>query len=192
MRPFGGSDFQPSELYTSTEPVRMYLRWRERNLEARVRLEFGHSVRLAEAVHERRLDLAYVQNWRLPAATRYEPLHHADFTLMLAMHDPLARKSPVSEDDVYDAKLVTAPLYSQEWPHYEQLLRETGLHRYRLALDIDGVHARLQATQAGLGVIGVFTRPTPPSTCTGCCTKFRLGPPTPRAEFGLVSREPEL
>jgi DNA-binding transcriptional LysR family regulator len=35
-------------------------------------LEFGHSVRLAEAVHDHQLDLAYVQNWRLPAAARYE------------------------------------------------------------------------------------------------------------------------
>ncbi|MDQ6670216.1 MAG: hypothetical protein M3069_05620 [Chloroflexota bacterium] len=33
-----GSDFRPSELYTSSQPVTVYLRWPERNLEALVRL----------------------------------------------------------------------------------------------------------------------------------------------------------
>ena len=38
-------------------------------------VEFGHSLRLAEAVHDKRLDLAYVVNWRLPAGARYSRLH---------------------------------------------------------------------------------------------------------------------
>jgi len=38
VRTFGGSDFRPSELYTSAEPVTVYLRWPERNLEALVPL----------------------------------------------------------------------------------------------------------------------------------------------------------
>jgi len=155
-------------------------------------LEFGHSVRLAEAVHERRLDLAYVQNWRLPAAARYEPLHHADFTLMVAPHHPLARQDAVSEAEVYEAGLITAPLYSQEWPHYEYLLREAGLHRYRVALEIDGVHARLLATQAGLGVMGVFVPPFAAGHVHELLHPLQLGQPPARAEFGLVSREPEL
>jgi DNA-binding transcriptional LysR family regulator len=155
-------------------------------------LEFGHSVRLAEAVHERRLDLAYVQNWRLPTAARYEPLHAADFTLMVAPHHPLARKEVVSEAQVYDAGLIAAPLYSQEWPHYEQLLREAGLRRYRVVLEIDGVHARLLATQAGLGVMGVFVPPYAAEHMHASLHALRLGVPSPRAEFGLVSREPEL
>jgi DNA-binding transcriptional LysR family regulator len=155
-------------------------------------LEFGHSVRLAEAVHERRMDLAYVQNWRLPTAARYEPLHHADFTLMVAPQHPLARKDLVSEDQVYEAGLIAAPMYSQEWPHYEQLLREAGLHRYRVALEIDGVHARLLATQAGLGVMGVFVPPYAAQDMHQALCALRLDRPPPRAEFGLVSREPEL
>jgi DNA-binding transcriptional LysR family regulator len=155
-------------------------------------LEFGHSVRLAEAVHERRLDLAYVQNWRLPAAARYEPLHHADFTLMVARHHPLAHQQVVSEADVYEAGLITAPLYSQEWPHYEYLLREAGLRRYRVTLEIDGVHARLLATQAGLGVMGVFVPPYAAQHMHESLSALGLDHPPPRAEFGLVSREPEL
>lgn len=155
-------------------------------------LEFGHSVRLAEEVHERRLDLAYVQNWRLPTAARYEPLHHADFTLMVAPQHPLARKDLVSEDQVYEAGLIAAPMHSQEWPHYEQLLREAGLRRYRVALEIDGVHARLLATQAGLGVMGVFVPPYAAQHMHQLLSALRVDRPPPRAEFGLVSREPEL
>src|SRR5947208_2707496 len=150
-------------------------------------LEFGHSVRLAEAVKEHRLDLAYVLNWRLPAASRYEPLHYADFTLMVALHHPLAHADSVSEADVYEAGLITAPLYSQEWPHYEQLLREAGLRRYRVALEIDGVHARLLAAQAGLGVMGVFVPPFATQRMQQLLHQIQLGPPPPHAEFGLVS-----
>jgi hypothetical protein len=38
VRTFGGSDFCPSDLYTSTQPVTVYLRWPERNLDALVPL----------------------------------------------------------------------------------------------------------------------------------------------------------
>jgi len=34
VRTFSGSDFHPSELYTSAQPVTVYLRWPERNLDA--------------------------------------------------------------------------------------------------------------------------------------------------------------
>jgi hypothetical protein len=34
VRTFGGSDFRPSELYTSDKPVTVYLRWPERSLDA--------------------------------------------------------------------------------------------------------------------------------------------------------------
>ncbi|MBV9543837.1 MAG: LysR family transcriptional regulator, partial [Chloroflexi bacterium] len=86
-------------------------------------LEFGHSVRLAEAVHEKKIDLAYVVNWRLPADARYTPLHAADFVLMVAPNHPLASRRAVTSEDIYAAGLITAPLFSQEWPHYEHLLR---------------------------------------------------------------------
>lgn len=38
VRTFGGSDFRPRELYTSAQPITVYLRWPERNLEALVPL----------------------------------------------------------------------------------------------------------------------------------------------------------
>jgi DNA-binding transcriptional LysR family regulator len=152
----------------------------------RLALQFGHSVRLAEAVHDRQLDLAYVVNWRLPAGARYTPLHTAEFVLMVAPDHPLARKRTVSSEDVYAAGLITAPTFSQEWPHYEHLLRSAGLARYRIGLEIDGVQARLTATQAGLGVMGVFVPPFAVEDLTSRLCALRLEAPPPQVEFGLV------
>ena len=155
-------------------------------------LQFGHSVRLAEAVQEQQLDLAYVLNWRLPPGASYEPLHHAEFVLMVARDHPLARKERVRAADVNAAGLITAPMYSQEWPHYDELLRASGLAQYRVGLEIDGVQARLLATQAGLGIMGVFVPPYARRRVGDLLQPLRLQTPPPRAEFGLVSREPHL
>jgi DNA-binding transcriptional LysR family regulator len=149
-------------------------------------LQFGHSVRLAEAVHDRQLDLAYVVNWRLPAGARYSRLHSAEFVLMVAPDHPLARKRSVSSEDVYAAGLITAPTFSQEWPHYEHLLRSAGLSGYRIGLEIDGVQARLTATEAGLGVMGVFVPPFAAEDLTSRLRPLRLEAPPPQVEFGLV------
>jgi LysR family cyn operon transcriptional activator len=150
-------------------------------------LEFGHSVRLAEAVHERRLDLAYVVNWRLPVGTNYTALHTGEFVLMVAADHPLARKRRVSSEDVYAAGLITAPTFSQAWPHYERLLRAAGLGEYRIGLEIDGVQARLTATEAGLGVMGVFVPPYAAEDLARRLRRLRLETPPPPIEFGLVS-----
>jgi DNA-binding transcriptional LysR family regulator len=155
-------------------------------------LQFGHSIRLAEAVHEQQLDVAYVVNWRLPPGAAYEPLHHADFLLMVAPNHPLARKEVVRSDDINAEGLITAPLYSQEWPHYDQLLRAYGLAHYRVGLEIDGVQARLLATQAGLGVMGVFVPPYGAVRLSELLRPLRLQSPAPRAEFGLVLPDAHL
>ena len=150
-------------------------------------IEFGHSVRLAEAVHERNLDLAYVVNWRLPAGAQYTQLHSGEFVLMVAPEHPLASRERVSADDIYEAGLITAPMFSHEWPHYDHLLRSSGLTRYRVGLEIDGVQARLTATQAGLGVMGVFVPPYAAQALRAILHPLRLELPPPRLEFCLVS-----
>ncbi|HEX8969727.1 MAG TPA: LysR family transcriptional regulator [Chloroflexota bacterium] len=153
-------------------------------------LQFGHSVQLAEAVHDQQLDVAYVLNWRLPPEATYEPLHHADFVLMVARDHPLASKDVVRAADINAEGLITAPMYSREWPHYDELLRASGLSHYRVGLEIDGVQARLLATQAGLGVMGVFVPPYAASYLGEVLCPLRLQSAPPRAEFGLVSRAP--
>src|ERR1051326_2048160 len=150
-------------------------------------IEFGHSVRLAEAVRERSLDLAYVVNWRLPSGAGYTRLHSADFVLMVAPEHPLASKPRVTADDIYTAGLITAPMFSQEWPHYEHLLRSYGLARYRVGLEIDGVQARLAATQAGLGVKAVFVPPYASLALGTLLRPLQMDAPPPKLEFGLVS-----
>jgi DNA-binding transcriptional LysR family regulator len=149
-------------------------------------LQFGHSVRLAEAVHDKQLDLAYVINWRLPTGARYVRLHSADFVLMVAPKHVLARRQRVSCDDIFEAGLITAPMFSQEWPHYEQLLQASGLTRYRVGLEIDGVQARLTATQAGLGVMGVFVPRYAAQHFSGMLCPLHLELAPPQVEFGLV------
>lgn len=162
-----------------------------RSTHPRVRLsfQFGHSVPLAEAVRDERLDLAYVVNWRLPAGASYAPLHDVEFVLMVGGDHPLARRERVTADDVLHAGLITAPLYSQEWPHYDLLLRAAGLSRYRVGLEIDGVQARILAARAGLGVMGVFVPPFAGTLAGSGLQPLRLPEPPPRAEFGVVSRD---
>jgi DNA-binding transcriptional LysR family regulator len=150
-------------------------------------LEFGHSVRLAEAVHEKKLDLAYVVNWRLPVGANYTRLHAGEFVLMVGADHQLAHKRRVSSDDVYAAGLITAPTFSQEWPHYQGLLREAGLAEYRIGLEIDGVQARLTATEAGLGVMGVFMPPYAAEDLSRRLRPLRLSTPPPPIEFGIVA-----
>ena len=70
---------------------------------------------------------------------------------MVSRTHPLARKKRATIDEVAAAGLITAPLRSQESPHYDRLLREAGLTHYATSLEIDGVQARLLATQAGWG-----------------------------------------
>jgi DNA-binding transcriptional LysR family regulator len=154
--------------------------------------EFGHSVRLAEAVHEKRLDLAYVVNWRLPVGANYTPLHDGQFVLMVAADHPLARQRSVTSDDVYAAGLITAPTFSQEWPHYERLLRAAGLAEYRIGLEIDGVQARLTATEAGLGVMGVFMPAYAAEDLARRLRPLDLGTPPPPIEFGIVTNPEHL
>ena len=149
-------------------------------------VQFGHSLRLADAVRDKQLDLAYVVNWRLPAGAGYTRLHTADFTLMVGSGHPLAGKSHVTCDEIFDAGLITAPSFSQEWPHYESLLRAAGLTRYRIGLEIDGVQARLTATQAGLGVMGVFVPRYAARHLRALLHPLRLELPPPQVEFGLV------
>lgn len=155
----------------------------------RLSVQFGHSVRLAEAVHDRRLDLAYVLNWRLPSGARYEPVHEAEFVLMVAPEHALARQSHVTTDDINVAGLITAPMFSQEWPHYDSLLRASGLERYRVGLEIDGLAARLLAARAGLGVVGVFVPPYAAASLRAQLAPVRLSAPPPRVEFGLVTQQ---
>lgn len=156
--------------------------------DAALTLRFGHSVLLAEAVLERELDLAYVIDWRLPAGLRYEPLHEARFTFLVAPEHPLSERERVSIEDVVEAGLITAPLNSVEWVYYEQILKDSGIFGARPALEIDGIQARALAARAGLGAFGTFYPPYAGEDPYGGLAPLRVDRPLPSVEVGLASR----
>jgi DNA-binding transcriptional LysR family regulator len=154
-------------------------------------LQFGHSVRMTEAVRAREVDLAYVMRWHVPTDVRYTPLHASRLVFFVADHHPLANTRRPSLDDLAAAGLIAAPLDSAERAYYGAVLREAGVLRYRVALEVDGIQARILAAQEGLGVLGTFW---PPYVCEAALPGLR---PLPLAnvlagpEFGLIGDEGE-
>jgi DNA-binding transcriptional LysR family regulator len=122
-------------------------------------LRFGHSVHMAEAVRAREVDLAYVARWHVPGDVQYEPLHASRVLFFVAERHPLATAAEVAFAEVARVGLIAAPLESVEWQYYCAVLREAGLRHYRVALEVDGIQARILAAQAGLGVLGTFWPP---------------------------------
>jgi len=58
---------------------------------------------------------------------RYEALHRAAFTFLVAREHPLASRGTVTVADIAAAGLITAPLDQVEWAHYADVLHEVGL-----------------------------------------------------------------
>jgi DNA-binding transcriptional LysR family regulator len=151
-------------------------------------VRFGHSVGMAEAVADHRVDLAYVIGWHVPPGLHYEPLHPARFTLFVARDHPLAREEMVTVAQVAGAGLIAAPLDDVERVHYEKVLDDLDLGPTDVTLEVDGIQARVLAAAAGLGVLGTFypayAGTSPPSSLT----PLRLNRPMPSVEVGLVNR----
>ena len=154
-------------------------------------LRFGLSSGHALAVIERELDLAYVNARRLPAGVHYEPLHRSAFVLLAGADHPLVRKDDVTAADIDAAGLIVAPGSDHEARAYRDMLREAGLERARVALEVDGVQARVLAAQAGLGVFGVWFAPYAGENAFHPLRRLRYHGSLPSAEFGLVSRKDE-
>jgi|SRR5581483_11906309 len=154
-------------------------------------LHFGHSVRLVEAVRVREADLAYVMRWHVPADVRYEPLHGSRVVFFVAERHALAAQREPTPDEVGGAGLIAAPLDSAEWQYYGAALRQAGLRRYRVALEVDGIQARILAAQAGLGVLSTFWPAYARRVELPGLRPVRLGADPPGPEFGLVSRDDE-
>jgi DNA-binding transcriptional LysR family regulator len=155
-------------------------------------LRFGHSVAIAEAVLEHHLDLGYLIGWHIPSGLRYEALHRAAFTFLVAREHPLASRGTVTVADIAAAGLITAPLDQVEWAHYADVLHEVGLGPADVALEVDGVQARVLATQAGLGVLGVFWPPYAGAAAHSTLTPLSLDQPAPTVDVGIVHRRSDL
>jgi hypothetical protein len=57
------------------------------------------------------------------------------------MDHPLAPKEIVQPEDINAEGLISAPKYSQEWPHYTGLLWAPGVGELSSGLEINGVQA---------------------------------------------------
>jgi DNA-binding transcriptional LysR family regulator len=162
--------------------------YRRAHADVLLSVRFGHSVRMAEAVADHRVDLAYVIGWQVPSGLHYERLHPARFTLFAARDHPLAREETVTVAEVARAGLIAAPLDDVERVHYEKVLADLDLGPTDVTLEVDGIQARVLAAAAGLGVLGTFHPAyAGPGAPTGLAA-LRLEGPMPSVEVGLVSR----
>jgi DNA-binding transcriptional LysR family regulator len=153
-------------------------------------IRFGPSVRLAEQVLDHGLDLAYAIGWQVPTGVRFEPLHDAEFVLMVARSHPLAASPNVTIEDVAKAGLITTPLNDVEWVHYENVLRELGLGAGDVRLEVEGMQARVLAARAGMGVLGMFRPPYARLDDEALCS-LRLDSAAPVVQVGLLHRRAE-
>lgn len=152
-------------------------------------LRFGHSRRLAQAVLDNELDLAYVIRWHLPSAADFEHLQDAELTFLVPPDHPLTRAEVVTVDQIAAAGLITAPLDSFEAVYYAQILRQCGLDPDAAVIEVDGMQARVLAAEAGLGIFCTFL----PTYAGGAGTRSLVslpiaGPPLPRVALGIVHR----
>ncbi len=154
-------------------------------------VRFGHSRREAQAVVDRDLDLAYVISWHLPSDVHFEPLHTAALTFLVPRSHPLAQEERVTVDQIGAAGLITAPLTSVESTYYHQVLREFGLTGDHSVLEIDGLQARVLATEAGLGVVATFIPEYGRDCGLGSLVPLRVDGPHTEVEVGLVRRSGE-
>ncbi|HZZ45459.1 MAG TPA: LysR family transcriptional regulator [Pseudonocardia sp.] len=153
-------------------------------------VRFGPSVRLAEQVLDHGLDLAYAIGWQVPSGVRFEPLHQAEFVLMVARSHPLAASPGVTVEDVAKAGLITAPLNDVEWVHYEGVLRELGLGVADVRLEVEGMQARVLAARSEMGVLGMFRPPYARLDDETLCP-LPLGGAPPVVQVGLLHRRAE-
>jgi DNA-binding transcriptional LysR family regulator len=155
-------------------------------------LRFGTSRQMVEAIRTREADLAYVMHCHMPSDVRYQPLHHSRAVFFAAETHPLAAQPGPEPAQAGDIDLIAAPLDSAEWEYYGQVIRDTGLRHYRIALEITGIQARVLAAQAGLGVLAAFWPAyAGPATLPGL-QPVQIGTDPPNGpEFGLVQRREE-
>lgn len=162
--------------------------YRRRHPDVLLSLRFGHSVALADAVADHRVDLAYVIGWHVPAGLRFEHLHRARFALLVTRDHPLAGEEVVGMDQVAAAGLIAAPLDDAEWLHYDKILHEAGLGPEDVALEVDGIQARVLAAASGLGVVSIFLPPYVGPDDLGGLVALHVDREMPTVDVGLVTR----
>lgn len=149
------------------------------------KLWFGHSVELAERIHDGDLDLALILAWKVPADLRPENAGSVDFRFLISKDHPLAGKV-VTPATVASLGIITAPLDSLEWSYYSRVLSELNLSPSDVKLEISGIQARMIAARHGLGVVGTFYPSyADPQSIEGL-VPLQLDRPVPRVQTNLL------
>ena len=156
--------------------------------EVHVSLQFAHSIDLVEGVSTGSLDMAYVNDWQIPADLGFDRLHHSELVFLVASHHELAGRARVTPDEISAAGLIAAPIESGEVISYHEMLRRAGISNPRVMIEIDGIQARKFATQAGLGVLATFVPDYVGDNAMDPLHTLPLDGEPPRIEFGIVTR----
>lgn len=154
-------------------------------------LQYGHSAQHARAVLDRDLDIAYVIKWQLPTEAYFELLYRATLTFFVSRGHPLAEQSLVRMEEIAEVGLITAPFTGTESLYYSQVLRDSGLTGNHSVLEIDGLQARVLATEAGLGVMATFIPKHARGIAVGSLVPLSVDRPPTEVEIGLVRRRGE-
>lgn len=154
-----------------------------------VGLRFGHSIELMEEVAAGSLDLAYVNDWAIPAGVDFEFLHHSELVFLVSADNALASHRKVRAAEINDAGLISAPIEGSEVISYHEMLQRAGIRNPRVTLEIDGVQARKLAAHAGLGVLPTFVPTYAGDTAMDPLVTLRLDEEAPTLDFGIATRE---
>lgn len=152
-----------------------------------VSLRFGHSIELMEEVAGGSLDLAYVNDWRIPADVDYEFLHRSELVFLVSSDNALAGQRTVRAAEINDAGLISAPVEGGEVISYQEMLQRAGIRSPRVTLEIDGIQARKLAAQAGLGVLPTFVPEYAGETAMDPLVTLRLDEEAPTIDFGIAT-----
>jgi len=156
--------------------------------EVHLALRFAHSIDLVEGVSTGALDMAYVNDWQLPAGLDFEPMHASDLIFLVSADHPLSSQNRVTPEDINKAGLITAPIDSGEVISYHEMLRSSGIRNPTMRIEIDGIQARKLAAQAGLGVLATFAPGYAGEHAMEPLRTLRPVGDTPKIEFGMVTR----
>ena len=156
--------------------------------EVNLALRFAHSIDLVEGVSSGALDMAYVNDWQIPAGLDFEPLHASNLVFLVSEDHPLTSPGRITADGINEAGLITAPIESGEVISYHEMLRSSGIRNPTTRIEIDGIQARKLAAQAGLGVLATFAPSYAGEHAMEPLRTLRPAGDSPEIEFGMVSR----
>lgn len=158
------------------------------NPDIAITLRFGHSIDLVEAVGDRSLDAAYVNDWQIPPGLTFQHLHTSDVVFLASADHHLSQLDTVTPEQINEAGLIVAPIERGEVIGYTEMLRSAGIVSPNVVIEIDGVQARKLAAESGLGVFATFVPAYAGLRAMDPLRVLSVQGPRNTINFGLVTR----